>query len=77
MKKKVSQLVKGDVIRVEYGDDDNWVTVVVDEVNKVSQEKKYNCTMNCKFYHEPCTEVVMYGTASEYAEVLKNIYDEK
>lgn len=36
MKKLQKDLVKGDVIRVEYGDYDNYVTVVVDSVDVVN-----------------------------------------
>lgn len=38
MKKKLSELKPGDVIRTEYGDYDNWVTVEIIQINAVEQK---------------------------------------
>lgn len=77
MKKKVSQLVKGDVIRVEYGDSDNWATVIVQSIEMEKGIKLYDCKMNCIGYHNPKVVCEMYSKSKDYIYVIKNIYDEK
>ncbi len=67
MEKKQKDLVKGDIIRVEFGDYDNWVTVVVDEVCDTGEP--YGCCIKCHYLcdGEP---LKMYGEANDIVEVV-------
>lgn len=69
MKKKQCELSKGDVIRVEFGDYDNWVTVVVD---KVEDDDNNWSKLTC---HYPGTNkpVEMYGWKNDLVEVLDTL----
>lgn len=66
--KKQKDLEKGDIIKVEFGDYDNWVTVVVDEVS-VDCNYKGSTKLDCHYLNSDRKEV-MYGRNDERVEVI-------
>ena len=68
MVKLQKNLVKGDIIRVEYGDYDNWVTLVVDKV-EIIDESYLNCKLYCHYLSDG-EPVEMYGREYDSVEVL-------
>ena len=65
MKKKQCELSKGDIIRVEFGDYDNWVTVVVDMVETEGKWSKLIC-----HYLNSNRSVEMYGYPNDMVEII-------
>ena len=63
MIKLQKDLVKGDVIRVEYGDYDNWVVVTVESIEENGKKIVGRFKHNEKI-------VEMYGGADSSVEVL-------
>lgn len=68
MRVKEKDLKRGDVIRIEYGDFNNYVTVIVDHV-VVEDEKMFGSKIVGK--HPNGDPFVGYGTANADCEVLE------
>lgn len=67
MRKMQRDLVKGDIIEVEFGDYGHFVTVVVDEVE--DSGGVYGCKITCHYLDgRPET---MWGNGSEEVEVIE------
>lgn len=66
MTKKQCELCKGDIIHVEYGDYDNWVTVVVD---KVEDKDDRWIKLTCHYINSDRTDE-MYGYKDSLVEVI-------
>lgn len=64
--KEQKDLEKGDIIRVEFGDYGNFVTVVIDEVEN---HEKYYCKLKCHYLESKKPEV-MFGRKDDLIEVL-------
>ena len=69
MLKKCKDLVKGDIIRVEYGDYDNWVTVIVDRIEDTGDTY---CKIVGKWPNSQ-TEVEMWGKNNSMVEILERV----
>lgn len=68
MKKRLKDLEKGDIIKVEFGDYGNFVTVVVDEINN-DNSKVVGCEIKCHYLSDKQPEI-MWGEGNELIEVL-------
>jgi hypothetical protein len=66
MQKKISELKRGDIVKTEYGDYDNWVVVIVNYVEKEKEDYK----INCQLYPDMSEPFDMYSFNVEYVEVL-------